>query len=97
MNILQTSESAIGQIYLPAVNWYATRDRPDCSAWVWFFDQSRVGYGVAVTGTMLITTILTFFVIRYRWHFKPRAGAVRYRLLHRGRCGVLFFQPAQDP
>jgi KUP system potassium uptake protein len=26
-------------------------------------------YGVAVTGTMLITTILTFFVIRYCWHY----------------------------
>jgi KUP system potassium uptake protein len=26
-------------------------------------------YGVALTGTMLVTTILTFFVIRYAWHY----------------------------
>src|SRR5262249_46586594 len=26
-------------------------------------------YGIAVTGTMLITTLLTFFVVRYAWHY----------------------------
>src|SRR5690606_2130495 len=26
-------------------------------------------YGVAVAGAMMVTTVLTFFVIRYRWHY----------------------------
>ncbi|MDI7066124.1 KUP/HAK/KT family potassium transporter, partial [Klebsiella pneumoniae] len=26
-------------------------------------------YGIAVTGTMMITTFLTFYVVRYAWHY----------------------------
>jgi KUP system potassium uptake protein len=31
-------------------------------------DKLAGAYGIAVTATMLATTLLTFFVIRYRWH-----------------------------
>jgi KUP system potassium uptake protein len=31
-------------------------------------DKLAGAYGIAVTATMLCTTVLTFFVIRYRWH-----------------------------
>ena len=31
-------------------------------------DALASAYGIAVTGTMLITTLLTFFVVRYAWH-----------------------------
>jgi KUP system potassium uptake protein len=44
---------------------------------VMFFGSSSAlasAYGIAVTIDMLITTVMTFFVIRYGW--KPAAGAV---------------------
>ena len=69
MNVLHTSARAIGQIYLPAINWallFAV-----LAAVLGFGSSTNLAsaYGVAVTGTMLITTILTFFVIRYRWRY----------------------------
>jgi KUP system potassium uptake protein len=69
MNILYTSEKAVGQIYLPAVNW--TLLVVVIAAVLGFGSSTNLAsaYGVAVTGTMLITTILTFFVIRYRWRY----------------------------
>ncbi|TFV91840.1 potassium transporter Kup [Massilia horti] len=68
MRVLHTSISEIGQIYLPVVNWLQL-----CVvllAVVGFGSSDRLAgaYGIAVTGTMLSTTILTFFVIRYRWN-----------------------------
>jgi KUP system potassium uptake protein len=69
MNIMQTSESAIGQIYLPAVNWALLV--VVLAAVLGFGSSTSLAsaYGVAVTGTMLVTTVLTFFVLRYRWHY----------------------------
>ena len=69
MNVMHTSETARGQIYLPAVNW--TLLLVVVAAVLGFGSSTRLAsaYGVAVTGTMLITTILTFFVIRYRWRY----------------------------
>ena len=70
MNVLQTSEKTIGQIYLPAVNW--TLLAAVLLAVIGFGSSTSLAaaYGVAVTGTMLIDTLLTFFVIRYAWHYK---------------------------
>ncbi len=69
MNILQTSESAIGQVYLPAVTW--TLLVAVIAAVLGFGSSTNLAsaYGVAVTGTMLITTVLTFFVIRFGWRY----------------------------
>jgi KUP system potassium uptake protein len=68
MRVLHTSESEIGQIYIPAVNWLQLI--VVLIAVVSFGSSDRLAgaYGIAVTATMLATTILTFFVIRYRWH-----------------------------
>jgi KUP system potassium uptake protein len=70
MNIHQTSDKAIGQVYLPTVNWILLA--AVLAAVVGFGTSTSLAsaYGVAVTGTMLITTLLTFFVIRYAWHYK---------------------------
>jgi KUP system potassium uptake protein len=67
MRILHTSASEIGQIYMPMVNWLQLA--VVLLAVVGFGSSERLAgaYGIAVTGTMLATTILTFFVIRYRW------------------------------
>lgn len=69
MNVVQTSAKAIGQIYMPGVNGMLLV--AVVGAVLGFGSSSRLAsaYGVAVTGTMLTTTFLTFFVIRYGWGY----------------------------
>ena len=69
LSIVHTSPRTIGQIYVPAVNW--TLLVMVAAAVVGFGSSSRLAsaYGVAVMGTMLVTTLLTFFVLRYAWHY----------------------------
>jgi KUP system potassium uptake protein len=69
MNVVYTSEREMGQIYVPGINW--TLLAAVVAAVLGFGSSTALGsaYGIAVTGTMLITTILTFFVIRYAWHY----------------------------
>jgi KUP system potassium uptake protein len=69
INIVHTSEREIGQIYVPGINW--TLLAAVVAAVLGFGSSTALGaaYGVAVTGTMLITTFLTFFVVRYAWHY----------------------------
>ncbi|MSQ56229.1 MAG: potassium transporter Kup [Limnohabitans sp.] len=69
LQIHHTSESDTGQIYIPLVNWglFATI----VLAVVLFRSSSNLAaaYGIAVCTDMLITTILTFYVIRYSWKY----------------------------
>lgn len=69
INIVHTSEQEIGQIYVPGINW--TLLAAVVAAVLGFGSSTALGsaYGIAVTGTMLITTFLTFFVVRYAWHY----------------------------
>ena len=69
MNIQHTSARTIGQIYVPAVNW--TLLVVVAAAVIGFGSSTKLAnaYGVAVMGTMLVTTFLTFFVIRYGWGY----------------------------
>ena len=68
--VRHTSEHEIGQVYLPAINWLLL------SAIILlvlsFGSSSRLAaaYGIAVTGTMLITSLLAFIVARQRWRWK---------------------------
>lgn len=67
--ILHTSVRDTGQIYVPSVNW-ALYGGIVCA--VLLFGSSSAlasAYGIAVTIDMLITTVMTFFVIRYAWHY----------------------------
>jgi KUP system potassium uptake protein len=69
MKIVHTSSKEIGQIYIPSVNWIQF-----CfviAAVVGFGSSSNLGaaYGIANTGTMLVTSMLTFFVIRFGWRY----------------------------
>jgi KUP system potassium uptake protein len=68
-NIVQTSAKEIGQIYVPSVNWALLV--AIIAAVVGFGSSTALAsaYGLAVSGTMLITTLLTFFVVRYGWHY----------------------------
>ena len=67
MQIRHTSVHETGQIYIPAVNW--SLFVAIVIAVVLFKNSTNLAsaYGIAVTSDMLITTVLTFFVIRYRW------------------------------
>jgi KUP system potassium uptake protein len=69
MEIRHTSAGAIGQIYIPAVNWILLA--AVIGAVVGFGTSSNLAsaYGVAVMGTMLATTFLTFFVVRFGWGY----------------------------
>lgn len=67
MRIHNTSAREAGQIYMPAVN---TALLLAVVAAVLAFQTSSAlaaAYGIAVTLTMLITTVLTFFVVRQGW------------------------------
>ncbi len=69
LNILHTSVRDTGQIYMPLVNWGLFT--AIVLAVVMFRTSSNLAaaYGIAVTLDMLITTTLTFFVIRYGWGY----------------------------
>ncbi len=69
MAIQHTSPSSIGQIYVPAVNWILLAAVG--AAVVGFGSSTRLAsaYGVSVMGTMLVTTLLAYFVARDRWGY----------------------------
>ena len=67
MRVMHTSESQIGQIYIPAVNWLQLVVVLMAVIGFQSSDNLAGAYGIAVTATMLCTTVLTFYVTRYRW------------------------------
>jgi KUP system potassium uptake protein len=69
MNVTQTSAREVGQIYIRGANWVLLV--VIVAAVIGFGSSTRLAsaYGVAVSGTMLVTTILTFFVIRFAWGY----------------------------
>ena len=69
MDIVQTSAAEYGQIYMPAINWMLLAAVLVVAMSFKTSVALATAYGIAVTGTMLITTVLTFFVIRYGWKY----------------------------
>jgi len=69
MNIVHTSASTFGQIYIPSVTWILLA--AVLVAVLGFGSSSALAgaYGVAVTATMLVDTLLAFFVVRYGWGY----------------------------
>jgi KUP system potassium uptake protein len=69
LNILHTSVREAGQIYIPFVNWGLFV--AIVLAVVMFKTSGNLAaaYGIAVTTDMLITTTLTFYVVRYGWKY----------------------------
>ena len=67
MEVQHTSSQERGQIYLPGTNW--TLLIAVAILVIGFGSSARLAaaYGIAVTGTMVITTLLAFVVARYRW------------------------------
>ncbi|MCB9234458.1 MAG: potassium transporter Kup [Bacteroidia bacterium] len=71
IRVVHTSEEEKGQIYIPLMNWILFL--ATCSLVVSFQSSSRLAaaYGVAVTTTMVITTLLAFLAMRKLWHWNP--------------------------
>ncbi|HVK63263.1 MAG TPA: KUP/HAK/KT family potassium transporter [Polyangium sp.] len=69
VQVKHTSSETEGQIYIPEVNWALFAA---CMVLVLSFRESSKlasAYGLAVTGSMTITSIVFFVVVRERWHW----------------------------
>ncbi|MEU7823177.1 potassium transporter Kup [Catellatospora sp. NPDC049133] len=67
LRIAHTSESTMGQIYVPWINWLLM---VSVLTLVFAFQTSAAlayAFGMAVTGTITITTLLFFYVARLKW------------------------------
>ena len=74
MSITHTSETALGQIYIPIVNWILMIA---VILLVLVFQRSSnltAAYGIAVTGAMLIDNVLLAVVLFQLWNWKPWAA-----------------------
>ncbi|MFV8782636.1 potassium transporter Kup [Microbulbifer sp. SA54] len=81
MAVRHTSSAQPGQIYMPGINWLLLV--LVVAAVIGFGSSSNLAaaYGVAVSGAMLMDTVIASFVYRFRWHY-PFALCV---------AGALFF------
>jgi KUP system potassium uptake protein len=83
MIIRHTSGDEMGQVYVPAVNWMLM---VAVFILVLTFQSSSAlasAYGIAVTGTMMTTTILAFIVIQalWQWHKAVSIGFLTFFLI----------------
>ncbi len=89
LRVRNTSADYAGQIYLPSINWLLLVGV--LVLVVQFRNSSAMAaaYGIAVTGTMVITTCLAYIVVRHRWRW-PRHWALALILPFLG-LDVIFF------
>jgi KUP system potassium uptake protein len=69
--IVPTSADEAGQIYVPAANWLLMTGTLLTVVLFKSSDNLAAAYGIAVSGTMLITTILLYRVAVARWQWPP--------------------------
>ena len=69
LEVTHTSESEIGQIYMPWINWVLLA--AVIGLVLGFESSSKLAgaFGIAVTGTMAIDTVLAFVLMRRLWHW----------------------------
>ena len=67
LDVRQTSSEAIGQVYVPQINWLLAIIVTGLVLSFRSSDALAAAYGIAVSGTMLITTVLLAAVARRRW------------------------------
>jgi KUP system potassium uptake protein len=76
LRIRQTSAVFAGQIYLPAINWLLLIGVLVLVVQFKTSSAMAAAYGIAVTGTMVVTTLLAYIVVRHRWNWsRPLALA----------------------
>ena len=72
-----TSAREFGQVYVPGVNWILMVATVGLVVAFGSTSELAAAYGVAVTSTMVITTVLIFVVMRHRWGWNPwLAGSI---------------------
>jgi len=77
MTIKQTSEEGYGQIYVGAVNWLLMIVTLGLTIGFGKSDNLAAAYGIAVSATMLMTSVLLFIAMREIWNWPlAAAGAV---------------------
>ncbi|MGC1550730.1 MAG: potassium transporter Kup [Rhodanobacter sp.] len=81
MPVVHTSREMSGQIFVPWVNAFLLVMVLLAVVGFRSSDSLSAAYGIAVTGTMTITTILALIVARHQWNWHPVAVAA---------AGVLF-------
>ena len=69
MRIIHTSEMESGQIYIPFVNWLLYFAVVIVIVSFEHSSNLAAAYGIAVTGTMVLTSILSTTVARQNWHW----------------------------
>jgi len=69
LRIKQTSEHEAGQVYLPAVNWALFAGVLVLIVAFRTSERLATAYGIAVTGALLVDTVLLLVVARQRWHW----------------------------
>jgi KUP system potassium uptake protein len=72
--IVPTSSEEAGQIYVPAANWLLMGGTLLIVLAFKTSDALGSAYGVAVSGTMLATTVLLFYLVTRRWHWRLRTA-----------------------
>ncbi|EPF13071.1 potassium transport protein Kup [Cedecea davisae] len=73
MRIIHTSEMESGQIYIPAINWILYIAVVIVIVSFEHSSNLAAAYGIAVTGTMVLTSILCCTVARKNWHWNKIA------------------------
>ena len=76
MDVRRTSETQTGQIFLPQINSMLLVGVLMLVVMFQTSDNLSHAYGLAVTGTMLVTTSLAYIVVRRMWHWGPIRTAV---------------------
>jgi KUP system potassium uptake protein len=76
MEIRHTSESEMGQIYIPQVNWMLLVGILILIFGFKSSDNLASAYGIAVTGTMMIDSIMAFVVVRSHWGWSLTKAAL---------------------
>jgi KUP system potassium uptake protein len=69
LRILHTSVREAGQVYIPAVNWAQYGAIVIAVAAFGSSSALATAYGIAVTAEMVLTTVMTFFVVRHGWRY----------------------------
>lgn len=81
MKVLHTSKDMIGQIYVPFVNWILALG---CISLVAIFQRASAlaaAFGLAVSGTMVLTTAIFYQVLVHRWRWSSFKAGVLIGLL----------------
>jgi len=95
MTVRHTSAAHVGQVYLPLVNWLLAAG---CIGLVLVFQESSglaAAYGIAVTATMFVTTLLFYKLCRNNWGwstFRALALCLPLGLLEFGFFGANVFK-----